>query len=52
MLQQFHSNRMTAKAGGTMFGADSARWPAWWADAIELLNAENALANSIQGIKD
>jgi hypothetical protein len=52
LLQQFHSNRMAAKAGASLFGPNANRWPAWWADAVEALTSEHAHANNIQGITD
>jgi hypothetical protein len=43
---------MAVKAGGGLFGPDLRRWPAWWADAMEVLVAERSHANNLLGIKD
>ncbi len=52
LLGEFHSNAMTEKCGGSMYGPDSRRWPAWWADAMETLTAERMHTNALIGIRE
>ncbi len=40
---------MAVKAGGSLFGRDAGKWPAWWSDAIDVLTLEQTRANAIQG---
>lgn len=49
LLRQLHDNRMAVKAGGTLYGPDARKWPAWWADAVETSMAAHDHANAILG---
>lgn len=47
---QFHANQMAVRSGGTIYGTDAGKWPAWWSDAVEILTSEQRYANAIIGI--
>lgn len=45
-LEQAMGNQMTAESHAVMFGPDSAKWPAWWYDAVQIVEAQKALERS------
>jgi hypothetical protein len=47
---QFHSNCFASLAGGSLYGTNAGKWPAWWADTITTCTAAKREADSLIGI--
>lgn len=40
--------RYRSSLGASLFGSDSAKWPAWWADAVNLIEINRILQHNAQ----
>lgn len=47
ILEMVSRNRRTKEAAGaTLFGPDTAGWPAWWVDAVNVVEVQRLLVES------
>lgn len=46
IFEQVMGNQLTAESGAVAFGPDTAKWLAWWYQAVQVIEHQRAMENN------